>query len=143
VVRDAKKGPVSRGPDYLERALRHTGRPFAFTDELALMVTAAADPEKQKDFEEALFLAKFIVQAQGVLRRSGPDTDDVANLSVELTAATEKISVLIGKLAEAGSPEIREGIREKFLALEPGSFMNLQGLIGDLAALKNFELDRT
>lgn len=135
---DGNRDSAVRDPGYLDRAERYAGRPFAYREDLAWMVSAGGDPVRAEAFEEAIFLAGFIVRAQGVLRRTGPEAADVENLTAELTAALGKLAALVEKMCP---PDNLREVRSKYLALEGASFTNLQGIIAEMAILKNFEMD--
>ena len=128
----------ARGDDYLGRAERYAGRKFSRRDDLHRILRAARDPGGEKVFDEVLFLAKFCDRAIGIIRRTGPGTDEVAKLTAELASSTERLATLLGTLlgtpGEAGGGEPANAPRDN------ESFARLRILIGELAVLKNFEL---
>lgn len=134
-----QSGPRDAG--YLERARRHAGREFLHGDELGWLVSATTDPARRECFDQALFLSAFIRRARGTLARAGSDGEDTAGIRSELTDAVMKVADLLGKLNGGEDAERQDAFRTKYLLAGPDSFVNLQGLIEELAMLKSFELD--
>ena len=136
-----------RDPGYLERAERSIGRRIGRKAELAAMLAATEDPALARDFERALFLARFWEGAAGILRRTGPDSGDTARLSAELAAAVEEVSAIIGRLLAAGRGTPGAGADPR--PPDPGGMARLSNLsdlshlsdlLADLAILKAYEL---
>lgn len=131
---------AERGPGYLDDAERHTGRRLACRAELAAMVRAAADPALARDFERALFLARFWEGAASILRRTGPDAAEVAPLTTELAGAVSEVAGIVVRLLAAGAPERAEQYSAKYRAADLGGMERLSLLLTDLALLKGYEL---
>ena len=132
---------IRRDPGYLERAERHLGRRIGRRAEVAAMLAATKDPALARDFERALFLARFWEGAVGVLRRTGPDSGDTVRLSAELAAAVEEVSAIIGRLLPAGGSAAGAGGDPR--PGDPGGMArlsDLSDLLADLALLKAYEL---
>ena len=132
-----------RAVDYLDHAERFAGREFSRRDDLDRLLRAAREPDGAPLFDEVLFLAKFCDRAFGIIRRTGPGSDEVVKLTAELASATGRITALIGTLLTLKGEVGREGggIAEHATApSDHASFAKLRILIGELATLKNFEL---
>ncbi len=123
-----------RASDYLGEAERYAGRRFERRDDLMRLLGAARSPEGAKLFDELLFLSKFSDRAIGIIRRTGPESDEAAKLTAELASATARISELVGRLLGGGGADAALPVSDH------ASFARLRVLIGDLAVLKNFEL---
>jgi len=126
-------GPHARGAGYLERVERYAGRTFTRREEIGRLLAAAGGPGNDALLDELLFLSKFCDRAIGIIRRTGPGSDDVAALTTELARATERIATLLEALLGTADGTGRP-------PLDQASFSDLRDLIGELAVLKNFEL---
>jgi hypothetical protein len=131
---------IERDATYLDRAERHSGRRLACRAELSAMLRAAGDPDMARDFDQALFLARFWEGAAGILRRTGPGAEEVGKLTSELADAVAKASAIVVRLLSAGAPEQAGHYAEKYRPADVAGMERLALLLSDLAALKTFEL---
>jgi hypothetical protein len=132
--------PTGRGPGYLDDAERHTGRRLSCRAELTAMVRASAVPALAQDFDRALFLARFWEGAASILRRTGPDAAEVAQLTSELADAVSNVSEIVVRLLAAGAPERAEHYAAMYRPADIGGMERLSALLSDLALLKAYEL---
>lgn len=133
--------PPGRPADFLERAERYAGRSFERRDDLSRLLRAAADPEGAKLFDELLFLSKFSHRAIAIVRRTGPGSEEVAKLTAELASATTRITEILRRLLGTGGEGPPGDAGTVPEPRDHASFARLQSLIGELAVLKNYELD--
>jgi len=130
-----------RTADYLDKVERYAGRSLSRRDDLSRMIGAAGDPDGARLFDELLFLAKFCDRAFGIIRRTGPGSDEVSKLTAELASATSRISEIVGRLTGRGGDAGSDLGGNTHSVSDYDSFAHLKILIGELAVLKNFELD--
>lgn len=131
---------TTRDAAYLDGAERHTGRRLACRAELAAMLRAASDPGLSREFDRALFLARFWEGATGILRRTGPDSEEVARLTAELADAVGNLSSIIVRLLAAGAPDLAQEYSARYRPADIAGMERLSVLLADLAAIKEYDL---
>ncbi len=120
---------------------RYAGRRFEYPAEIARLMEAATENDLVSAFWQLTFDAKFAVKANDVLRRIGREGEGSGSVSSEFQAAVGRIAEGIRRLVSRTPAAVRTEWEDRFLALEPQSFSNLLMLLGDLAVVKNWEVD--
>jgi len=126
---------------FLKELERTTNRRLNFPDDVGLLLEAARRFSAMKDFENVIFLAKFIDKSVGVMRRIGPDGEGYDKISAEVRDSVRKASVLLQGLSERCGEEVTRSHTVTFYALSHESLERLMRLFSDLAAVKNWVLD--
>ena len=123
--------------EYLARIERSTGRTFRFREEIAKLVELGASDRPQ--FDELLFLAKFVKQASAILARGR--SDETARLTDEFAAVMEKVTGILGRITSAGPAEVRDDFAKRFLVRGMDEFALLTALLAELSRLHDDAID--
>ena len=135
--------PANRDNDaFLDAVETFANRKFRYRSDLILLMNAAASHSAHGQFEEIIFLAKFLTNASNVLRRVGHPRDETGKLSDEFGQKLGQISNLIRALIAGISGEERLAFESRFTSLSQESMQRLMILLSELAWVKNFLLDR-
>ena len=127
---------------YLDAVERFAGKKFSYSREIALLMELAEKKKGRERFEELTFLAKFVTNASGLLKRTGPEVPDTAKLASEFRANVEKCHELLRSLLEEAPGEAQSLFTGRFLSLSRGSLDALLTLLAELSWVKNYSLER-
>lgn len=128
--------------DFVRAAEAYAGRTFRFRDDISGLLEHARARGHQQLFDDLVFNAKFITNAFQILRRVGADNADTAKLTVELRDMMEKTTTILRTIVKEMPEERRARYLSTFLDLSHGSLGDLTALLGELAWVKNYMLDR-
>jgi hypothetical protein len=123
----------------LERSSNHK---LFFPAEVGHLLDAARQDNKMRDFEDAIFLGKFITKSTGVMKRIGPDGDGYDKLSSEVQAGIQKASALLIGINESCLDDVRQRYSTTFFAISHEALERLMRLFADLALVKDWVLDK-
>ena len=112
-----------------------------YPNEVGQILEAAQNGRRTMQFEDAIFLAKFISSSFDVMSRIGVDGEGYEKLSAEFESNTQKLSSLIKEILIGARDEIRQNQTALFLSLTPESLERLMLLLRDLTAVKNWVVD--
>jgi len=126
---------------FLEELEAGLGRKMEFRREIAQLIDAAVRGSAQDAFWQMTFDAKFALKTNEVMKRIGPTGDGYQKLTSEFQSALDRITRNTRLLLSHAPPEVAAAWGDRFLTLEPNSFSNLMILLGDLARMKNWEVD--
>lgn len=108
--------------------------------DLQIIINETLQNNFEADFEELTFNGKYIKGLKRVLKK-GADLQEIENLDYvkkDLTENMEKVVKQIRGLLENSSDGIKKLFEEKYLALNPECFQNLNELIDDLEQVKRY-----
>lgn len=117
---------------------KYAGRPFPHRADLAYLI--AASRGRERAFEEAIFLAKFITRAGAILRR--PAGEDITRLSAEYAEKLARASAILRDLSGPEGGDEARAFADAYLASTHESLGRLLALLEELARIKNYLLDR-
>ncbi len=127
---------------YLDTVEEYTHRKFRFRDEVGVLVDLAATRTMERLFDDILFLAKFVSNANTILKRTGTGSEDTVKLSAEFKENLEKASSLLRTLVKEAPEEIKQHFLSSFFSLSRDGMNNLLALLYELTWIKNYKLDR-
>jgi hypothetical protein len=127
--------------DLLNKLERSSRRGLNYPNEVGQILEAARQGHRTAQFEEAIFLAKFISKSFDVMNRIGTDGDGYDKLSAEFESNTQKLSSLLKEMLISAPDEIRQSQTALFLSLTQESLERLMHLMRDLTAVKNWVVD--
>ncbi len=126
---------------FLHELERFSDRTMNFRDEIGLLIEVVTQHGKTKEFDDAIFLAKFITKSMGVMKRIGVEGDGYDKLAAEFQSNTQKVSDILKGILEVAPEEARRSMAPFFLSLTQESLEHLVLLFQDLAMVKNWVLD--
>ncbi len=126
---------------YLADAERFAGRKFQYRIEMGTLIDLANQRSLPSLFEELIFLAKFASNSYNILKRSGIQRDETANLTAEFSGSLQKISSLLGHLIAEAPAEVVERFRSSFLDFSHDNMDQLMALLHELSWIKSYTLD--
>ena len=127
--------------DLLKELERSSRKKLNYPNEVGLVLEASWKGHRTKEFEEVIFLAKFISKSFDVMDRIGSDGEGYEKLSAEFESNIQKLSSLLKEILIDASDEIRQSLTALFLSLTPESLERLMLLLRDLTAVKNWVVD--
>lgn len=141
-IQSIEMSPLASTTLFLNEVEHFAQRKFLFRDEMGLLIELSESRGMKKLFDEIIFFAKFITNAQQILKRIGSDSDEVLKLRTELTENLEKTSTLLRTLIKESSDEVKGSFMHRFLAFNQESLNNLFSLLRELSWIKNYSLDK-
>ena len=109
---------------------------------IGILVDLAHLKRQEAQLEEIAFLSKFLSNTNGILKRSGPDTEGYEKLTREFQLNLENVIQELKKLIDGAPQATKEAFMSRFLAMTGESFENLMNLLYDLSWLKNWYIDQ-
>lgn len=94
-----------------------------------------------REFEELIFLAKFLVRTQDVMKQIGPQAEGFEKLSMEFNSSIQKSMDLLKIIAGRAPADVLVEYSETFFAMNTESFGRLMMLYSDLSWVKNWQID--
>ena len=125
----------------LKELERSSHRPLQYRENVGNFLEAAQRTEKMKEFEDVLFLAKFITKSFGVMKRIGADGEGYDKLSAEFEANLRKVTSLLQDISNGMSEGDKQAEEKLFFGLTSACLDHLVQLMADLTVLKNWTLD--
>jgi hypothetical protein len=126
---------------YLDDVERFAGRKFHFRREMEYLFICSTQSAMRNIYDDLLSTAKFVSNAHSILKRVGPDNQEIGNLVREYQESLKNSTRLLRLLlSSAHDPTADEIERELFLQTQPG-LENLLNFLYDLSWIKNFILD--
>jgi hypothetical protein len=120
-----------------EFSKRKLNNPLEITELLQMVHQSGLTHE----FENLIFLAKFLVRTQEVMKQIGPEAEGYEKLSLEFNSSVQEsmdmLKFIIGKVPEDTAREYSE----RFLTMNTDSFSRLMKLYADLSWIKNWQID--
>lgn len=126
----------------LDEVERSTNSSLHCRREVEFLLETASERGMDQVFEDSIFLAKFVVNAMNVVRRTGSDSNDTSKLVTEISTSLEKVTTLLRTLVKETPETERDQFVHRFLSRSPDGMTDLLRLLGDLAQVKNYYLDR-
>ena len=111
-------------------------------DDIEVLVEFAQLKNQPTRLERIVFLAKFLSNTYGILKRSGGDTEGYDKLSGEFHVNLEEAVGQLKSLIEEAPAGLKESFSSKFLVLSGEGFENLLSLLYDLSWIKNWYIDQ-
>lgn len=127
--------------DLLREVERSSRKRLNYPNDVGEILEAAQNGGRTGQFEEVIFLAKFISKSFDVMSRIGSDGEGYEKLSVEFESNIQKLSSLLKEILAVSSDDIRQSFIALFLSLTPESLERLMLLLRDLTAVKNWVVD--
>ncbi len=128
--------------EYLAAVERHDAKKLRYRTEIGAIIDLADGSSLWEEFERIVFLAKFVTNAFNILRRGGLRAEETAPLTRELEVNLSDVTDRLRRLAGRSSDrDFSAGFEKEFLALSHASVESLQGLLSELARIKNRMLD--
>lgn len=128
--------------DFIRELERSANHALSFPDDVGHLLETARRHHTMEVFEEAVFLAKFITQSTGVMKRIGPDADGYDKLSSEVQAGIQKASSLLKRISESCPNNVVQRQSTMFFAMSHETLERLMRLFADLTLVKNWVLDK-
>lgn len=114
---------------------------LTYRAEVATLIELARWKKEEHRISEIAFLAKFLSNAYGILKRSSPETQGYEKLTKEFQENLDKAVQELRGLLENATAETRERFSSRFLSMTAEGFGNLMTLLYDLSWVKNWYLD--
>ncbi len=128
--------------EYLTAVERRLGKRFRHRADVGMIIDAADASAASGDFERIVFLAKFVTNAFGILRRSGVSPEETSNLTRELETSLREVADRFRRLLTGGvDGSAAARFDEQFLTLSSTSLESLRELLSELTWVKNRMLD--
>jgi hypothetical protein len=127
---------------FLRELQRSSNHKLFFADDVAHLLDGALQERKMEAFEEAIFLAKFITNSAGVMKRIGPDGEGYHKLSSEVQVGIQKASSLLQEISESCPDDVTLRQSTMFFAMSHEALERLMKLFADLTLVKNWVLDK-
>lgn len=93
------------------------------------------------EFEELIFMSKFLIQTYGVMQHTGIEAEGFKNLSKEFDSSLNKSMDLLKNLVGRAAAEVTQKYSDTFFATEIESLDSLMKLFSDLKWIKNWQID--
>jgi len=133
---------VSNATDsLLDDVERLAQRKLQYRAQISQLIEVARTRRRERLFEDAIFLAKFLWNANNLMHRIGPADQGFPKLSAEFRDALEKFSTTIKTLVKESPDDIKKSFISTFFATTQESLDHLLRLAGDLRWLKNYTID--
>lgn len=127
--------------NYINNVEEHAGRTLKHRDEISMFLEIAEEKNMQSEFEELIFISKFITNSMSILNREHTDSSLTLRLSDELKIALQKSIQIITLLVANLSYENQDRIKNKFLKPTPENLESLFNLLDELSCFKNYSID--
>ena len=127
---------------YLDAVEQFAHRKFQFRDDLGLLTDLSESRNMKQLFDDILFFAKFVSNANNVLKRAGVHSEETQKLSAEFKESLEKSSTLLRTLVKEAPEEVKKDFTARFFSLSQESVSNLLSLLYELSWIKNYSLDK-
>jgi hypothetical protein len=127
--------------DLLREIEKSSRRKLNYPDEVGQILEEARQSRRTAQFEEVIFLAKFISKTFNVMNRIGADGEGYEKLSAEFESNIQKLSSLLKEILVDARDDIRQSQTALFLSLTPDSLERLMLLLRDLTAVKDWVVD--
>jgi hypothetical protein len=109
--------------------------------EVAKLLETTREKKKEHVFEDIIFFAKFLTNAEIILKREGITSEQTQKLTIEFKETLEKTAALLHLLINESPAEVRPAFLSKYLSPTQESMTQLFSLLRDLARVKNYLLD--
>lgn len=106
--------------------------------EISALIEYTHTRKKEVSFADIVFKAKFLKGLARVIAASADSKENSEKFLTEYTEELKNLTSLITKGLENTDPIIANTFKNKFFELTPDSFMNMNLLIDDLAACKDY-----
>ncbi|RPI05356.1 MAG: hypothetical protein EHM64_06860 [Ignavibacteriae bacterium] len=93
------------------------------------------------EFEEVIFISKFLVRAQEVLKRIGHETEGFNKLSAEFQSNIKRMMNLLNSFAGRADEALSQKYASIFLTPDIENVDRLVRLCSDLSWVKNWQID--
>jgi len=110
--------------------------------ELSALIEFTINRQNRKTFEDIIFRAKFLKGLSKVMAGYNESEDKREKLFAEYTAELRSLTELINTALSETDPIIKDSFIRKYFELTPECFMNLNLLLEDLSACKDYFNDR-
>ena len=127
---------------YLTNVERYVSKKFRYRIEVGILIDIAEERSLRPQFEELLFLAKFVTNAQSILQRSGIENEQTAKLSAEFSSTLQKFPSMISALTSGAVPEVSRAFPKTFFDQTQESMQRLMVFLSELSWIKNYFLDQ-
>jgi hypothetical protein len=126
---------------HLDAAERYSQIKFKYRSEILDIMGQAEIGAMIKEFEELIFLGKFITNAHSILKRSGNETGETIKLASEYQKSIAKSIELLKLLIGSASDKSKKKFEESFFTTTHNSLHNILDLMYELSWIKNYSLD--
>lgn len=139
----SKNGPL-KPPDFVNEVELFNNSKLKRKIELLRIYESAIQYDKEKEFNDLLFSAKFVHGLFVFLQRDSPDisTTDIQKIKEELSTGIKKIIDQIQLLVKDNDLEFKQYLTDNFFIANQQNFLKLTELISDLALAKLYFNDR-
>jgi hypothetical protein len=110
-------------------------------NEVAELLQLAGQSRLINEFEELVFLAKFLVRTQEIMKRIGPAAEGFQKLSTEFQSGVKKSTGILKNLTSKANMETTQEFLKTFINMDTGSMDRLMDLFIDLSWIKNWQID--
>lgn len=125
---------------FLEKVDLLSGGKLKHKDDLFLLISVADKEKKEKDFEEIIFFAKFIVSLFRILQKKQADKEGENKIKEEFSLHLQKIKSMLSVFMHTDSGEAEE-FEKKYFSQNRDSFALFIELLTDLSWIKNSQID--
>jgi len=127
---------------YLDAVEEYVQKKFMYRSALSDIIRQSTNNGMEKEFEDLIFLGKFISSAHSILKRAGSDSSDTIKLAAEFQKSLERSVELLKRLIQGAPDNIRKKIESDFLAPSHHNLHKILDLMYELSRIKNYSLDR-
>ena len=127
---------------YLDAIEQYAQKKFLYRSEIGVLIRLSQQMGLWNEFEELIFLSKFISNAHSILRRAGSESSETIKLAAEYQKSIEKSSDLLKGLLKAVPEDVQNNFENKFLSVSHSGLANLLALLYELSWIKNYSLDK-
>lgn len=133
---------VSDATDNLLDTVEHLAqRKLQYRAQISQLIELARTQRRERLFEDAIFLAKFLWKSSNLMHRIGPADEGYPKVSAEFRDALEKFSTMIKTLVKESPDDIKDSFVSTFFAMTRESLDHLLRLAAELSWLKNYTID--
>jgi len=126
---------------YLDAVEEYAQKKFMYRSALNDIIRQSQNNGMEKEFENLIFLGKFISSAHSILKRAGGDSSDTIKLAAEFQKSLERSVELLKRIIEGAPDNIQRNFESDFLAPSHHNLHKILELMNELSRIKNYSLD--
>lgn len=112
-------------------------RKFQYFEHLTRLLDSANQKDNRAEFDELIFLSKFVANSWNILDRVGGESQETEKIKMEFTDNLQKTQALISDLTRGDM--LFSDFRE---ITTPDAFQRFRAFVYELSWLQNYYIDR-
>jgi hypothetical protein len=118
-----------------------SGNRLTRQDDLGTLIELAVLTQQEKVLDDLSFLAKFLSNVYGIMKRIGPGAEGYDKLAVQFNENFTKATALVRSLIEKSPEDVSHRFSCTYFDLSQDALSNFLALLYDLSWYKNWRID--